>query len=233
MEIWNPGYTEYFYFLKKAPFTQWSYSVFKVDGIEYTYAEQFMMAEKARFFKDEETLALILKSTTPREQKALGRKVKGFNKEAWEAVARDCVYKGNHAKFLQNPDMFKVLMETRSKLLVEVNPVDPIWGIGLTGDEARAGIPWKGTNWLGEVLTKLRESFVHSFTLLLLNADEITEAMANAIFEAGCDDATLSSRGEFVYLGFDREAETFEKALASAMADVKKAGYTAGRYDAK
>jgi hypothetical protein len=67
---------------------------------------------------------------------------------------------------------------------------------------------------------------IYTFALLL-NVNEITEALENAVFEAGCDDALLHSRGESVYLSFEREAETFNEAFASAMKDVKKAGYQA------
>jgi ribA/ribD-fused uncharacterized protein len=165
-EIWNPGYDKFFYFLKKAPFTQWAASKFTVDGVEYTHAEQFMMAEKARLFNDTETLEKIMKAKTPREQKDLGRQVKGFDKAKWDAVARDSVYKGNYAKFTQNPEMKEALMATDGMLLVEVNPRDQIWGIGIDGDAARRGEPWRGLNWLGEVLTKLREALKNEIVYL-------------------------------------------------------------------
>jgi hypothetical protein len=42
---------------------------------------------------------------------------------------------------------------------VEASPYDRIWGIGLGEEQARITPPeqWLGTNWLGEVLTKLRD----------------------------------------------------------------------------
>lgn len=64
----------------------------------------------------------------------------------------------------------------------------------------------------------------YAFTLTLAGAAEITETIEDAIFEAGCDDALLWSRGGVVYLNFDREAATFEDAVASARADVARAG---------
>lgn len=116
------------------------------------------MAAKARLFNDEATLAKIMSATHPREQKKLGRQVAGFDVDKWNAVAKDVVYAGNHAKFTQNTDMLVELMATKGTTLVEASPYDKIWGIGMSDFEAkgvgRAG--WRGLNWLGEVLTNLR-----------------------------------------------------------------------------
>ncbi len=63
-----------------------------------------------------------------------------------------------------------------------------------------------------------------SFTFTLAGATELTDEIANALFEAGCDDALFRSRGETLYLDFGREAATFDEAVASARADVERAG---------
>ena len=64
----------------------------------------------------------------------------------------------------------------------------------------------------------------YTFTLTLKGADELTVEIADALYEAGCDDAFLHSRGETLYLEFDREAASLENAVASAKADVERAG---------
>ena len=48
-------------------FFQWTPSPFTVDLVEYTCAEQFMMASKARLFGDDTALSAILASDDPRE----------------------------------------------------------------------------------------------------------------------------------------------------------------------
>lgn len=58
-----------------------------------------MMYWKAKIFNDEDTAILILKAKTPKEQKALGRKVKNFNTEEWNKVCKLIVYNGNYLKF--------------------------------------------------------------------------------------------------------------------------------------
>lgn len=161
--------------------SQWYRSDFEIDGIKYNCCEQWMMAEKARLFGDKETLEKIMKVDPnnpnlavdfpgrefevwpdyPRLQKELGREVKGFNKEQWEKVAQDVVYRGNYAKFTipgENGHLWDFLQATGEKILAEANPRDPIWGIGLSREDPRAQDPtmWKGKNWLGEALMKVR-----------------------------------------------------------------------------
>src|SRR4051812_33202175 len=66
--------------------SQWFKCRFAIDGTEYNCCEQFMMAEKARVFGDEASLAKIMAKSSPRDQKALGRKVAGFDAEKWSRV---------------------------------------------------------------------------------------------------------------------------------------------------
>lgn len=72
------------------------------------------------------------------------------------------VYEGNHAKFTQNPEFLEKLLATKGTTLVEASPYDRIWGIGMA--EGDKGITdrdnWRGTKWLGEVLTGLREDLI-------------------------------------------------------------------------
>ena len=142
------------------PFSQWHPSVFKVDGTTYNCAEQFMMAEKAKLFGDTKKRKEIMKTSSPKKQKHLGREVKPFDKNRWNSVARDIVFRGNVAKFSQNEDLKKELLSTGNRVLAEASPVDEIWGIGLAEDDPEALNPknWKGTNWLGEVLMRVRET---------------------------------------------------------------------------
>ncbi|MFK7810277.1 MAG: NADAR family protein [Saprospiraceae bacterium] len=138
--------------------SQWFDSPFEYEGNVYRTAEHWMMAEKARLFKDAESEQLILKSTSPKEAKALGRQVKNFDNNAWLAERVRIVTEGNALKFTQNKDMGKYLLSTGNDVLVEASPYDRIWGIGMKKDDRGVDDPrnWKGGNLLGYVLMEVR-----------------------------------------------------------------------------
>ena len=146
----------------KACFSQWFPSNFEVDGIMYNCAEQYMMAEKARVFEDEEIRAKILAASDPKIIKALGREVKNFSVKKWAPVSKEIVVKGNMHKFAQNIELFQFLHGTGNRILVEASPYDTIWGIGM--QESDEGIlnphNWKGYNQLGFALMEVRDALL-------------------------------------------------------------------------
>jgi hypothetical protein len=64
---------------------------------------------------------------------------------------------------------------------------------------------------------------VFSFTLEIEGADVMTDAAQNALFEAGCDDATFGVSKGIQRAEFDREATEFAEAVASAIKAVEAA----------
>jgi ribA/ribD-fused uncharacterized protein len=139
--------------------SQWFPATFVIDGITYKTAEHFMMAEKARLFKDNAALAKILKCKSPAEAKAFGREVANYDDRAWGRTRSLAVVQGNVAKFAQNPlTMGAFLRSTKKKVLVEASPRDRIWGIGMGGSNPDARDPkkWKGQNLLGFALMEAR-----------------------------------------------------------------------------
>ena len=137
--------------------SQWEPSAFLVNGVPYNCAEQFMMAEKAKLFGDEEVRTKILASPYPKAQKEFGRKVRGFDKPRWDEAAYKIVVEGNIHKYLQNDRLCKLLLATTEEF-VEASPEDPIWGIGMAVNEPGIEDPknWKGTNLLGKAITEAR-----------------------------------------------------------------------------
>ncbi|KAI0867470.1 DUF1768-domain-containing protein [Hypoxylon argillaceum] len=65
----------------------------------YATAEHFMMHQKALLFGDAAAAASILEAASPRDVKALGRAVRGFEQAVWERARARIVAEGNWAKF--------------------------------------------------------------------------------------------------------------------------------------
>ncbi len=63
-----------------------------------------------------------------------------------------------------------------------------------------------------------------NFTLTLSGVTSETERLEDILFESGCDDALVCFYGKSVYLEFDREAESLDAAIGSAIDNVESSG---------
>lgn len=140
-------------------FSQWFESPFSVDGITYKTAEHWMMAHKALLFGDKMMFEKIIACNKPGEAKALGRKVRNYDDDIWNARKFDIVKLGNIHKFNQHPILADYLLKTNDRILVEASPTDAIWGIGLSQDSEDIDniYAWRGQNLLGFVLMEVRD----------------------------------------------------------------------------
>src|SRR4051812_27948478 len=73
------------------------------------------------------------------------------------------------------------------------------------------------------VLTRGPTMNSYSFVLLIRGADVLAEQHADALFEAGCADALFGERGGSQFADFDREADSFARAIGSAIHDIESA----------
>lgn len=62
-----------------------------------------------------------------------------------------------------------------------------------------------------------------NFTLTISGVTRRTPQLEDALFKAHCDDALICFYGTAVYLDFDRESDTLEHAILSAIQDVESA----------
>lgn len=161
--------TDEYYFFWNGFCSQWYPSEFTIDGVRYNCAEQYMMAQKAILFKDDEQLNLIMHTDSPQVQKAAGRMVKNFDPVKWNEISRLVVYRANLAKFGQNAARFSELFSLDNRIIVEASPYDKIWGIGMHAQDEGIEDPknWKGLNWLGEAIMQVRSD------LRALGADSV------------------------------------------------------------
>lgn len=139
-------------------FSNWYKAPFIIEDIKYNCVEQYMMAQKAILFKDATSLQLIMNTSDPEKQKALGRKVLNYNDTIWRTHKYPVVAKACFAKFDQNFDIQQVLLATNPLIIVEASPYDAQWGIGLGADHPDVINPglWKGENLLGLALMDAR-----------------------------------------------------------------------------
>ena len=70
----------------------------------------------------------------------------------------------------------------------------------------------------------------HEFTLIL-SVEEVTDDQCNALYEAGCDDGTVSTSERVTRIDFCRDAPTLEEAIRSAIDNVNAAGLQAARVE--
>jgi hypothetical protein len=63
----------------------------------------------------------------------------------------------------------------------------------------------------------------HDFTVLVRGADLLEDDNLEALFEAGCDDATFGEEHGASYAAFHREADTFADAVITAIEAIERA----------
>ena len=63
----------------------------------------------------------------------------------------------------------------------------------------------------------------HDFALILGGVVELTSSIEDALFDAGCGDATLSMQYGLLYLEFSRSAKSLADAIISEINDIRKA----------
>ena len=132
-------------------------------GTTYTFSstEKGFMYIKAITFGDLVTASKIMKTDDPNQCRKLGRQVKGYKDSEWEEIRYDVFYTLNWAKYTQDKELQKKLLDPKfdGKKFVEASPIDKIWGIGYAEDNPNieyAQIYW-GKNYLGRILTNIRK----------------------------------------------------------------------------
>jgi hypothetical protein len=71
--------------------------------------------------------------------------------------------------------------------------------------------------------TRMTSEHEYDFDLILTGVAELDQEQEDALFEAGCDDATIGVQSGRVSLSFSRVAPSLREAILSAIRDVRKA----------
>jgi ribA/ribD-fused uncharacterized protein len=133
---------------------------FTIDKKSFTGSEQFFQYEKAVRAGDNETAAKIMNTDDPVQHLRLGKKLTVNNDQWNENVSEAIMETAVTAKFTQNPELLKNLINTGTKLIIDCNAHDIFWGNGLSINDKDASnkSKWKGKNIMGTILCRVREN---------------------------------------------------------------------------
>ncbi len=158
------------FFSALSPLSNFSPSVFHLNGTTFATCEHYYQYTKAVKLGDISAAAQILTEPDPAIAKRLGDKVEMHaraNKtpahQAW-IQERDCVMlEGLLAKFSQNPHLATFLLDTGDTVLGEASPNDTYWGTGvpLKAEDACNQSTWKGSNRLGVIPRRVRHDIAN------------------------------------------------------------------------
>ena len=109
-------------------------------------------------FGDTDSAQKVLATEDTKKQQAIGRNAKGYVGSVWSGMRQLVAVRGLLAKFSQNDDLKKMLLDTGDAWLVECAHSDTTWacGIRLNEEERFDSSKWRGQNILGFALMEVR-----------------------------------------------------------------------------
>ena len=127
--------------------------------IQFSCNEQFIMYSKAKLFNDQVAAESILRETNPLQMKRYGRTVENFDEKIWQEQNERILKNGLYLKFTQNPQLLNKLLNTKDATIVEANPYDQTYGVGLAAFDPNIQDPskWQGKNLMGKALMAVRD----------------------------------------------------------------------------
>ncbi len=144
---------------RSSPFSNFFKSKYEIDGMTFNGGEQYFQYQKAIYANRKDIAARIVLEEEPIIQKRLGDSIV-VPKEWIQGPALTAMSRAVEAKFRQNTKLSSLLLKIHrdGKQLVECNPNDNFWGIGLhiskEGD-IKDSTKWKGQNMLGRCISEL------------------------------------------------------------------------------
>lgn len=132
----------------------------RVEGQTFSCNEQYFQRSKALFFGDNETAKKIMEESDPHKILNLGKRIKGYKKDLWDKQAYRVLKNVNAMKYEQNPEAQMFLVNTGDRSIGEAS-FDSQYGIGMSITSRNVGDKgeWKGDNWMGQILTEIRETY--------------------------------------------------------------------------
>jgi ribA/ribD-fused uncharacterized protein len=97
------------------------------------------------------TLCSVLRTTSPKEQKALGRACRNFDPTIWDVASIPVAVACSVARAEADSSLKKIYLKAAKRTFVEGSPKDNIWGVGIHWTHSSINDPkkWRGANRLG------------------------------------------------------------------------------------
>ncbi len=139
------------------PFSNFFWAPIIIAGILYLFCEQYINAEKAVLFGDDESLKKILMSRDPYECKKFGHRIAGFDQDEWDAKAPEVADICIRAKVDQHSFIKNFLMDTKDLHLAKADK-ESKWACGLSLDDKNVTrfASWKRIGHAGKVYMAIR-----------------------------------------------------------------------------
>ena len=139
------------------PLSNFYESLFTHEGTQYILSEQFIQANKAKYFGDMDTYSMILGCTSSLECKILSKQIQNVDNSKWDEIVGAVCYLGIQAKFHQNPHAMDTLIrKTGNKRIVECAS-DRFWATGIPLNDPQC---LDDTKWISQgILAKFWKVF--------------------------------------------------------------------------
>jgi ribA/ribD-fused uncharacterized protein len=148
------------FYSQHSPLSNFHSAKFSYENVVYESNEQYFQHQKAIENGDVEIARKILEAKDPLSCYKLGHNITIQNTDDWEKKSIDIMYRGLLATFQQNLHLKAFLISTGTTVILEANPRDKFWSIGLSINDKDIFKPeaWpeEGKNWLGKLLSKVR-----------------------------------------------------------------------------
>ena len=150
LALFKSGYSPLSNFYPKAQF--------EIDGNVYNSVQQWIDANKAMYFGDDEALIKIMETKSPAYGKILARQIEDDDAEWWKKVYA-LIKKGIEEKVKQNESVQKELNATGDAVIAEASKYNPFWttGVDIDDEDVMDYSQWTGKNMMGKILMKIRD----------------------------------------------------------------------------
>ncbi|MCY9861308.1 NADAR family protein [Vibrio coralliirubri] len=131
---------------------------FVVKERHFSCVEQFYMYSKAVIFNDQVMADAILNTNDPAKIMQLNALMKTHDYADWSVERRyKIMVAGTYAKYFQNPNLLRQLLETGDRVILESSP-NKVWGIGvdINSQFLQNRKYWNGDNLLGKAIMDVR-----------------------------------------------------------------------------